>query len=120
MLDDDVLNRSILQTGFCFADLSDDIHAAYDFAENRMLIVEVRRRDEGDEELAAVGVRSCVRHRKNSRLRMPELWIEFIFELISGTASASAERIAALNHETINDAVKNRPVIKGLMALLAG
>jgi hypothetical protein len=45
--------------------------------------------------------------------------MEFIAELVTGTARSGAERIAALDHEAGDDAMKDESVVKGLFHLLA-
>ena len=67
-LDADVLHRPILTAGGGLADRVDDVHALGDLAEDRVLVVEPRRRHQRDEELAAVGVRPGVGHRQDAAL----------------------------------------------------
>src|SRR5947207_1167314 len=60
------------------ADFLDDIHALRHFAEDRVMVVEVRRRPERDEELAAVGVGTGVRHREDAGLCVAQARIELV------------------------------------------
>src|SRR5258707_8922946 len=78
------------------------------------------RRSERDEKLAAVGVRSRIRHRENPGLRVARAGMELVGEVVTRSARPLSERIAALNHETIDDAVKDDAVIEGRLAALAG
>ena len=48
-------------------------HAFAHFAEDAVLVVEVRRRAERDEELASVCIRTAVRHREDASLRVAQL-----------------------------------------------
>jgi hypothetical protein len=83
-----------------------------------MAIVEVRRRSERDEELSAVGVRSSVRHREDASLVVPQLGVKLVGEVIAGAADTLTKRIAALNHELVDDAMKNRAVVVGFVHFL--
>src|SRR5262245_21952233 len=85
-----------------------------------MTIVEVRRRSERDEELAAIGIRPTVRHRQDARFVVPQLRMKLVCEVIAGAADTLAERIAALNHEPVDNAMKNGAVVVGLAHFLIG
>src|SRR5262245_11468553 len=61
-LDHDIVDRPILSASLRTANLAHDVHAAVDFAEDRVAVVEMRCRRQGDEELSAVRVRSGVGH----------------------------------------------------------
>jgi hypothetical protein len=74
-------------------------------------IVKVRCRRKCDEELTAVGVWAPVRHRQDARLAMPQLRMELVCESVPGSANALSERIAALDHEALDDSMKNNPVV---------
>jgi hypothetical protein len=43
----------------------------------------------------------------------------FVFELVAGASHAGALRVAALDHEVGNDAMKNRSVVKAVFGFLA-
>src|SRR3972149_2113719 len=77
----------------------DDILAADYLTENRMLAVEVRLRRVRDEELTAIGIRSCIGHRNYTCIVSQRVTFDFIFELVSGAAPSSACWISSLNHE---------------------
>ena len=64
-----------------------------------------------DEKLAAVGVGPSVGHRQGARLVM-DGWRNFLHEAKAWTASAMALRVAALNHEARNHAVKREAVVE--------
>src|SRR5262245_66179609 len=83
-----------------------------------MAIVEVRRRSERDEELPAIGVRATVRHREDACLVVPQLRVKLVGEVIAGAADTLTERIAALNHELVDDAMKNGAVVVGFAHFL--
>ena len=42
---------------------------------------------------------------------MPERWVKFVFEAVTGSAASGARGVAALNHEIRNDAVKCKSII---------
>src|SRR5262249_58397839 len=87
------------------------VDALDDLAEDAVLVVEPRRPVERDEELAAVGIRPAVRHRQDPRLAVPQLRAELVREVVARPARTLAEWIAALNHETVDDAVKDGAVV---------
>src|SRR3954468_19454317 len=92
-------------------DLVDDLHAIDDVPEDRVLAVEPRRgigRD--DEELAAVGVRTGVRHRQRTADDL--VLVELVLERVAGAAAAGAGRIAALDHEVLDHTVEDHAVVK--------
>ena len=57
-------------------------------AEDRMLVIEMRRGGGGDEELAAIGARTGVRHRQQARPIKGQIADRFVFELIARTAAS--------------------------------
>lgn len=61
----------------------DHSHTAFDPAENCVLSIQPRGRRKGDEELAAVGVRSTVRHAQNSSPRMLQIVTNLILEFLA-------------------------------------
>ena len=84
-----------------------------------MPVVEMRRRAQRDEELAAVRVRPGVRHREDAGLAVPRLRMELVGEVVARAAGALPERIAALDHERVDDPVEDRPVVVRAGALPA-
>ncbi len=68
----------------------------------------------GDKELAAIGVRSGIGHRKDARAVMFEGVIKFIIELVAGSAHAGSGRVAALHHEITDHTVEDGVVVKSL------
>jgi hypothetical protein len=74
--------------------------------------VEMRLRRVRDEELAAIGVRACVRHRNNAGVVLERIATQFVLELVAGTAAPGACGVAALNHEVVDDAMKRYSVIE--------
>src|SRR5437667_3844621 len=67
-------------------ELLQDVHALGDFAEQRVLAVEPRRRNEGEEELAAVRAGTGVRHRQLAALVVLHGRAELAVELIARAA----------------------------------
>src|SRR5262245_24342943 len=57
----------------------------------------------------------AVRDRQDSRLRMAQSGVELVRERVTGTAGALPERIAALDHEAVDDAVEDRAVEVGCL-----
>ena len=68
-----------------------------------------------DEKLTAVRVGSGVRHRKNSFRVVFQFWVKFIRKFVARSASSRAGGVAALNHESIDDAMENHAVVKFLL-----
>src|ERR1700728_3018291 len=79
---------------------------------DRIAAIQVRSGDFGDKELRSVGVRTGVRVRQPSGLIKEQISRSLILELVAGIARPVAGRIASLNHEARNHAMKNRAVIK--------
>ena len=86
-------------------------------AKERVVLVERRVCLLGDEELAAVGVRPAVCHRQASRPVEVQVGIEFIVEGVARIAHPRACRVAALNHEIRNHAMKGGAVVITLVML---
>src|SRR3984885_1151977 len=88
--------------------------AAGDLAEYGVLAVQPIRRDMRDEELAAIGVGAGIGHRERTDFVTIRIALGLVFELITGTAAAAGRRIAALNHEVFDHAMKLRSIVKAL------
>ena len=82
-----------------------------DGAEDAVFAVEPRRGDVGDEKLAAIGAGAGVGHGEDAGLGVTEGFVELVCELVAGPAGAVAARIAALDHEVGDDAVKGQAVV---------
>src|SRR5437667_58182 len=80
--------------------------------------IEMWRRSERDEELAAVRIRPSVGHREHPGDIVSQIRMELIFKLIPGTAVTLAERIPALQHEAPNDPMKDDAIVEGLLVPL--
>lgn len=106
--------RAIIAGIGCFArDLLHQFNALWRaLPEDRVMPVQMRRGYLRDKELRAVGVWSGVRHRKSAGDIEVQIWREFIFKAVARTAFASSFRIASLNHEIRNHAMKDRPVVE--------
>src|SRR5687767_5978594 len=61
-----------------FTDAFNDVHTAYDLAENSVLSVQMGRRPERDEELRSAGVGTGIRHRQNAGAVVAQLLVEFV------------------------------------------
>ena len=89
----------------------DDILALGDLTEDRVLPIEMGRGLVGDEELAAVGIRSGIGHRKDAGFGVLQRAVDFVGKLVARTATAGAGWISALDHEVGNDPVEGDPVV---------
>src|SRR5439155_13931092 len=113
-----VLARAVSRL-WSVADFFQDFVAFDQFTETRVLPIEPRNRRETDEELRAGRIRiGHARHRDHAAL----MWVivEFSFDFVAGSALSKAVlfrwifriRIAALNHESLDDAMKSCAVVK--------
>src|SRR6185503_400076 len=102
------------------ADLLDHVHALHDGAEDGVAPIEVRRRAERDEELAAVRVRTGIGHRKNAGAVVTQIRMELVRELVARPAVALPQRVATLDHEALDHTVKDDAVVVRLLVFLFG
>ena len=93
-------------------DRVDDILAFENLAKHRMLAVQPRSGDVGDEELRAVGVGAGVGHRQDAGCVVFEIGMKFVFKRVTRPASSRAIGAAALDHEVGDDAMKCEAVVK--------
>src|SRR5262249_48935336 len=75
---------------------------------------------ERDEKLAAVRVRPGVRHREDACFGVTNLGMKLVGELVARSAGPLTETIAALNHEAVDDAVKDHAVVERRFLAFAG
>src|SRR5688572_1606959 len=68
-----------------------------------------------DEKLTTVRIGTCICHRQGSDAVFPWIIFYLVGKFIPGAATAGACRISALNHEPIDDAVKNRTVVESVL-----
>ena len=97
-----------------------DVHAFSDFAEDGVVHVEPWGGCGGDEELAAVGAGAGVGHGEKSWLIKFDIAGAFVFEVFAPDGFAAAPgsgRVAALDHELLNDAVKDHVVVIAALAV---
>src|SRR5579863_9141530 len=78
------------------------------------------RRTEGDEELAAIGVRSGVRHGEHADAVMAQVGMKLVLERVARTAVALPKGVAALNDEAVDDAMKGDAVVVRLLVTILG
>lgn len=88
-----------------------DFQSLGDFAKDGVFTIEMRRRAVRNEELAAIGRWSAIRHGKNAGFRMFERGSKFIDKRIARAARAGAVGIAALDHEIGNDAMELQSIV---------
>src|SRR6185437_15557586 len=113
------LARTILRSCRDGADFREHVLAFHEFSENGVVIVEPWSRNERDEKLASIRVRTRVCHRKNAGPGVLERRIELVFEAVSRPSGSLPEAIPSLNHEVLDDPVKDGPVIKWLLRFLS-
>ena len=109
-----VLDRAILLPSPRGPNRIHDLHPIHDLPEDRVLPVQMRRRPQRDEKLAAVGVRPAVGHAQHPFRGMRQAGVELVRELAAVdalAASAGARRVPALDHEARDDAVENDVVV---------
>ena len=109
-----IRHRSIL------TDCIDNFHSGDHTAERRILTIQMGRFLVHDEELrTGAVVRLRARHGQNTALVRniigKAVCRKFALNLFLRTAHAVAHRIAALNHETLDDAVKSQTIIEALI-----
>src|SRR5436190_4127383 len=91
----------------------DDVLAAGDLAEDRVLPVEPRALVGGDdEELRAVRVRPGVGHRQRAARDL--VVVDLVLERVARAAGPGALRAPALDHEVGDDAVEDQAVVEAL------
>lgn len=101
--------------------LSDCIHSFRYASENRMLAVQERRWSKCDKELASVCVGSGVGHGQDASADKAQLGMQLVLESSSidrSTTRTRSCRIATLNHEAIDDPVKENTVVESLFGKL--
>ena len=95
-----------------------DVVAGDELADDRVLVVAVAERGGRNEELAIVGVGTAVRQSQEAGGGVSDINVEFVvlhgpFRAVgTAAAAAGARRIAALNHEILDDAVKSQTVVE--------
>src|ERR1700730_12710561 len=92
-------------------DLEADVHPSLNIAEQVVTLGQLRRIVDGtDEKLAAVGIGTGVRHGHRARRVLREH--RFVVELVTGTAPARPQRVAALNNEGRDHTVELEAVVE--------
>src|SRR5690349_15575513 len=84
-----------------------------------MAPIEMRRRSQRDEELAAVRIRTGIRHRQHAGTGVPKVGMKLVSELITGPAVALPQRITTLQDKAVNDPMENDAVVERLLVPLA-
>src|SRR3954470_9284373 len=117
-LDADLVDRLVAPVGLGRLDLVDDVHAVRHAAEDGVLAAEPWSLVGGDdEELRAVGVRAGVGHRQRAADDL--VLVELVLELIPRAAGPRAGRVAALDHEVLDDAMEDDAVVEAVAGELA-
>ncbi len=126
------LERAVARAGGNSRNCVDDLLAGgiRNLTENGVLALQPRRRVGRDEELRtvrsldlagnAVAAQTSVCHRELVGGVEVKLGADLIVEVVAGAANALSERVATLNHEVRDDAVKNDVFVQGAFAGLSG
>src|SRR5580658_534948 len=118
-IDAHFLQRPILAIAGRFGDLLHHVVAIDHFAKNAVFVIEPGRGGHGDEELAAIGVGTRVRHGEIAVLGVLQSVMKFVGEFVARAAAACALGIAALNHEVGDHAMEDGAIVEGLAGLRA-
>src|SRR6185295_12279207 len=96
-----------------------DIHALAHLAEDRVHSIEVRLWCVADEELASTGVLARMRHAERPGHVLMRVEVRLALDLVArpagtdpGIVGVLRERVAALDHEVVDDAVKPGAVVE--------
>src|SRR5579859_2227029 len=98
-LDHDVLDGLVVAAGADMTDRLDNLAARDHLAEDRVLALQPRRRNRGDEELRAVGAGPRVGHREQVGTVESQVRVDLVGEFVAWPAGAGSERVTALDHE---------------------
>ncbi len=79
--------------------------------EDREAAIQVARRRVGDEELHAVGVRPAIGHRELSAAIVRRTGPDLVRDHVARLPLTRADRIAALDHETLDHAMERGAVV---------
>src|SRR5699024_1696624 len=129
--DHDVLEGTVAHVGLDALDRVDDLLGVLvgHLAEHGVLALQVRGGAHGDEELRPVGAGGAAGERVAALARVGHgqhvglvevLLGDLVVEGVAGAAGAGAQRVAALQHETGDDAVEDDTVVERTGDLLAG
>lgn len=110
----DILQGSIEFVGLQVLNFADDFFARNHVAKDHVQSIQMRRRFGGDEELRSIGVGSAIGHGQEEWSIVLDFQV-FIGERLSvdGFAAGSIviDKVSALQHESLDDAMKNRASI---------
>jgi len=117
LLDHRHRGRSI-PTNFDARDLVDRLHRPA-FAEDRVAAIEMQSGVVHDEKLGAVGIRTAIGHAQEAGAIVIGILPNFIGDDVTRFARSVFQRIATLNHEALDDAVKHAVIVRWLLVPLA-
>lgn len=106
--------RTIHAVGGNLSDLVDDLLRILigDLTKDGVCTGQVWGLADGDEELRTVGTWASVRHGQQVWTVERKLWVEFIAELVARATTTGAGWVAALDHESVDDAVEDGAVVE--------
>src|SRR3954470_21607455 len=112
-LDHDIVDRLVRALCLQFADRLHDVIPVSHLTEDRVFAIQPRGFCDSQEELTPIGPWAGVRHREPAGLvERRTVWRALVLELVAWPASPAPHRVAALDHETVDHAVKDRSRIQ--------
>ena len=110
----DIFSRSVIFAGRHSSDPLNGDQTTVNTTKNSVFTIQMRSGCKCNEKLTAIRVGTTVCHGKDTSTGMFEIWMNFIgkrFAVNRSTTSSCSGRISSLNHEVINDAMKDRIIV---------
>jgi hypothetical protein len=109
-----------LGVGLDVTDILHHFHPLDDPPEHRVLVVEPRRRRQGDKKLTPVGIRPRIGHRHRVRPVVPQIRPDFVLELAPPDALAPGAvpgGVPRLHHEPLDHPVEDVSVVVAVLGV---